>query len=255
MGRRTLLVLAALVVAALGTVLVYLYVQGVENEYATGQEPVEVLVANTTIDAGTTGAAAQEAGAFTVDEVPRDLAVPGALSSTTPIADLVAIGPIFTGEQIIQSKFGEVASSGLTFEEGSGQLATSVQLSDPARVAGFVKPGSEVVIFVTLTAAASSGEEEGGSSTPEAFTRVLLPRVPVVAVGNSTVVSQTVTDPSGQQTTEEIPAAILTLGVTQDQALQIVHAQSQGELYFGLLDENSQTQTGDPVDNNNLFDG
>jgi pilus assembly protein CpaB len=255
MGRRTLLVLAALVVAALGTVLVYLYVQGLENEYAAGQEPVQVLVAGTTIAAGTTGAQAEGSGAFVLEEIPSSLVVEGALGSPTAIADLVAIGPIFAGEQIIESKFGEIASSGLTFEEESGQLATSVQLSDPARVAGFVKPGSEVVIFVTLTAADSSGEDDGGSSTPEAFTRVLLPRVPVVAVGNSTVVSQTVTDSSGQQTTEEIPAAILTLGVTQDQALQIVHAQSQGELYFGLLDENSQTQTGDAVDNNNLFDG
>jgi pilus assembly protein CpaB len=255
MGRRTLLVLAALVVAALGTVLVYLYVQGLENEYAAGQEPVQVLVANTTIAAGTTGAAVEEEGAFTVDEVPRDLVVPGAISSMAPVADHVAIGPIFPGEQLIESKFDVQASSGLTFEEGSGQFATSVQLSDPARVAGFVKPGSNVVIFVTLTAADSSGEDDGGSSAPEAFTRVLLPRVPVVAVGNSTVVSQTVTDPSGQQTTEEIPAAILTLGVTQGQALQIVHAQSQGELYFGLLDENSDTQPGGPVDNNNLFGG
>ena len=254
MGRRTLLVLAALVVAALGTVLVYLYVQGLENEYAAGQEPVQVLVANTTIAAGTTGAAVEEEGAFTVDEVPRDLVVPGAISSMAPVADHVAIGPIFPGEQLIDSTFDVQASSGLTFEEGSGQFATSVQLSDPARVAGFVKPGSEVVVFVTLAAAGSSGED-GGSSAPEAFTRVLLPRVPVVAVGNSTVVSQTVTDPSGQQTTEEIPAAILTLGVTQDQALQIVHAQSQGELYFGLLDENSQTQPGAAVDNNSLFGG
>jgi pilus assembly protein CpaB len=254
MGRRTLLVLAALVVAALGTVLVFLYVQGLENEYAAGQEPVEVLVANTSIDAGTSGAAAQEAGAFTVDEIPRDLAVPGALSSTTPIANLVAIGPIFPGEQIIQSKFGEKASSGLTFEDDSGQFATSVQLSDPARVAGFVKPGSEVVIFVTLTVADSGGEDDGGSA-PEASTQVLLPRVPVVAVGNSTVVSQTVTDPSGQQRTEEIPTAILTLGVTQPQALRIIHAQSVGDLYFGLLDENSATEPSAPVDNNNLFDG
>jgi pilus assembly protein CpaB len=254
MGRRTLLMLAALVVAALGTVLVYLYVQGLENEYAAGQEPVQVLVAGTTIAAGTTGAQAGESGAFVLEEIPSSLVVEGALGSPTAIADRVALGPIFPGEQIIESKFGERASSGLTFEEGSGQFAISVQLSDPARVAGFVQPGSEVVVFLTL--AGPSGEEgDGGSS---ASTRVLLAQVPVVAVGNSTVVSQTVTDPSGQQRTEEIPTAILTLGVTQDEALQIVHAQSQGELYFGLLgdgeEEAAAAQAGTALTTQDLLD-
>jgi pilus assembly protein CpaB len=252
MGRRTLLVLAALVVAALGTVLIYLYVQGLENEYAAGQEPIQVLVANDTIDAGTTGAAAEQGGAFELRNVPRDAANPDAVSSTTDIANLVAVGPIFPGEQIIRSKFGETATSGLTLEEG--KVATSVQLSDPARVAGFVRPGSNVVIFVTLEEAGSPSEE-GESPAQGASTRVLLPTVPVVAVGNSTVVSQTVTDPSGQQRIEEIPTAILTLGVTPDEALRIVHAQYEGELYFGLLDENSPTDAGGVITSEDLRGG
>ena len=253
MGRRTLLVLAALVVAALGTVLVYLYVQGLENEYAAGQEPVQVLVANTTIAAGTTGAAAEQEGAFELRNVSRDAANPDAVSSTTDIANLVAVGPIFPDEQIIRSKFGETATSGLTLEEG--KVATSVQLSDPARVAGFVQPGSNVVIFVTLEEAGPPSEE-GESPAQGASTRVLLPTVPVVAVGNSTVVSQTVTDPSGQQRTEEIPTAILTLGVTPDEALRIVHAQYEGELYFGLMDdENSPADAGGVITSEDLRGG
>jgi pilus assembly protein CpaB len=251
MSRRTLLVLAALVVAALGTVLVYLYVQGLENEYAASQEPVQVLVANTTIDAGTTGAAAEQEGAFELRNVPRDAANPDAVSSTTDIANLVAVGPIFPGEQIIRSKFGERAASGLVVDDE--KFSTSVQLSDPARVAGFVKPGSEVVVFVTLPAAESTSED--GEPASAASTRVLLARVPVVAVGNSTVVSQTVTDASGQQRTEEIPTAILTLGVTQEESLRIVHAQSEGNLYFGLLDENSKTEAGAFVTSEDLRGG
>ena len=32
----------------------------------------------------------------------------------------------------------------------SGKVAMSVQLGDPQRVAGFVKPGSEIAVFVTI---------------------------------------------------------------------------------------------------------
>jgi pilus assembly protein CpaB len=261
MGRRTLLLIAALVVAGLGTTLVYLYVQGLQDEYAADQRLVQILVANQTISAGTTGAQAEAAGLLELKEIPQAAVVPGALSATTTIQDLRTVGPVFTGEQIIQAQFGEVATSGLTFEDGSEQLGVSVQLSDPARVAGFVRPGSEVAVFVTMSPPASgtgAAPEDGETQTPPAsdelpFTRVLLSRVPVVAAGTTTVVSQTVTDAQGQQTVEEIPAAILTLGLTDTDALKVIHAQSQGELYFGLLDEESGVEPGRSVNYENLF--
>jgi pilus assembly protein CpaB len=234
MSRRLILLLVAILVALLGTLAVFLYVRNLENEAESGQEQVQVLVATQAIPFGQTGAQAQEAGSLELTTLPAEAVVEGALSSVEPIADLSALSPIFPGEQILQQNFGTPgATSPLPIPEG--KLAVSIQLSDPARVAGFVGPGSQVAIFLTAT------PPDGG----ELFTTVMLPRVDVIAAGQTTVVSRTITDPQGQQTTEEIPLAILTLAVTQTEAQSIVQAQTQGALYFGLLTDTSQTTTGE----------
>ena len=58
--------LAALVVAALGTVLVFLYANNAQNAAQEGQTLVRVLVAKSKIEVGTTGSAASANGAFEV---------------------------------------------------------------------------------------------------------------------------------------------------------------------------------------------
>ena len=56
MGRRTILIVSAVLLAAFGTLLVYLYVRGADNRADAGRTTQNVLVATTTIEAGTTGA-------------------------------------------------------------------------------------------------------------------------------------------------------------------------------------------------------
>jgi hypothetical protein len=74
-------------------------------------------------------------------------------------------------------------------------------------------------------------------------TMAILPKVEVLATGTTTLSTQTTTD-SGQSTTSEIPQAILTLETDQIQAQRIINAQANGEMYFGLLGDGTQTRTG-----------
>ena len=244
MGRRTLLLVAALVVAALGTTMVFLYVNGVNDRALADQKPVQVLVATAPIAIGTTARDAQNSGALEQRTISRVSAARGALSDITPIADEVALGPIFVGEQIIEAKFGQPGStSSLPIPEG--KLAVSVQLADPARVAGFVAPGSDVAIFLTF---------DGGGGAASEVTRVLLPKVQVIATGASTVVSTTTTT-GGETQTEELPKALLTLAVTQKEAQKVVYGSQHGQMYFGLLTEASEVDRSDTgVTAENLFD-
>ena len=124
----------------------------------------------------------------------------------------------------------------------------SLNLDDPARVAGFVQPGSNVVVFLTT-------RERSGASTGQQTTRVLLPSVEVIATGATTVVTKTTTSGDTAQT-EQLPKALLTLAVDQEQAQKIVFAQSQGPVTFGLLDPDSPTiNVEDPgTTADNLFD-
>jgi pilus assembly protein CpaB len=238
MSRRLVLLIVAVLLAAAGAAAVFFYVQNIENEAAADQEQVQVLVANQTIPLGQTAAQAETAGSFTLATINADAVAPGALSSIEPVRDLTALAPIYAGEQILEQKFG-VLGSAAPLPIPDGKLAVSLQLSDPARVAGFVGPGSEVAVFMTATPPETGAEGE----TPQQLTTVILPRVEVIAAGQTTLVSRTTTTDEGE-TTEQIPLAILTLAVDQTEAQQIVQAQSQGQLYFGLLTDTSETEAG-----------
>jgi pilus assembly protein CpaB len=241
MTRRVILLLLAILIAVAGAVAVYLYVQSIEDQVAEGQEQVQVLVATQTIPFGQTAGQAEAAGSLELATIAAESAAPGVLSSIEPIRDLTALAPIYAGEQILEQKFGTPGStSALPIPEGL--LALSLQLSDPARVAGFVGPGSEVAIFVTAAPPTEADAPEGVGV--ELFTTVLIPRIEVIAAGQTTVISRTTTGEGGEQTTEQIPLAILTLAANQQQAQEIIQAQSQGSLYFGLLTDTSVTQVG-----------
>jgi len=235
MTRRLPMVLAAMLVAAIGAAAVFLYVRNIETAAAAEQEQVQVLVAAEPIPAGQTAGEAEAAGSLQLATIDRETAAAGALSSIEPIRDDAALSPIFPGEQILEQKFG-AAGSASPLPIPDGKLAVSVQLSDPARVAGFVGPGSEVAVLMTAT----PPDAEAGS-TADTVTATLLPRVQVIAAGQTTLVSRTTTSESGAETTEQIPLAILTLALSEDEAQKVVQAQSQGELYFGLLTESSET--------------
>ena len=71
------------------------------------------------------------------------------------------------------------------------------------------------------------------------FTRLLLPEVEVIAVGDTTVLSTTTTDATGAQTTEQIPKTLLTLSVSQDEAERTIYASRNATLSFGLPTDKS----------------
>ncbi len=249
MGRRTLLLIAAVVVAALGTALIFLYVKGINDRALEGQNPVSVLVATAEIPAGTTGDAAQAAGLLEKKTVAADSVAPGALSEITPVANLVTLAPIFLGQQVLQQMFGAPGSSaaGVIPE---GKVAVSIQLGDPQRAAAFLdnQPGTNVAIFLT------SARPEGQPNAGQQATQVLLPSVQVIATGGTTTLTETQTNPDGTQVETAYPVALLTLAVDQAQAQKIIFAQSQGELYFAILtDKSVPIAPGVAVDPQNLF--
>jgi pilus assembly protein CpaB len=246
MGRRTVLLLVAALIAAIGTSLVFLYVRGADNRAVAAQAPVQVLKAVGQINPGETLAQAQSEGKIQLGTVPRDQVLPGAVNSTAGMENEVALSTIFPKEQIITGKFGAAGDQDvLTIPDGD--IAISVNLSDTGRVAGFVSPGANVAIFVNGSNGGSSGTAGQDS------TRLLLPKVQVIAVGATTVISKTTTDAAGAQTTEQLPKTLFTLAVNQAEAEKIMYASTHGELSFGLLNEKSKVKPDQGVGSQNLF--
>lgn len=250
MGRRAILLIVAVFVAAAGTTLVLLYVQGIDARATAEQQPVRVLTATAVIESGETLATAQAAGKLDLAEWPSSKVLPNAVSSTQGMQDQVAVTAILPGEQIITDKFGAVDDQEV-IDIPNGKMAISVQLSDPARVAGFVRPGAQVAIF--LTGQPELVEPGGETRSLPQISKLLLRKVEVIGVGDTTVLSTTTTTSSGQETTEEIPKTILTLAVNQDEAERLFVGSHGGDLAFALLNEKSVTQNSAGTTLNDIF--
>lgn len=243
MGRRTVLLVVAALIAVAGAGMVFLYVKGVDDRAKQAQVPVSVLKAVSPIDPGESLAEASAAGKIQLMDVPAEQRLEGAMDSIGDSGDLAALTRIYPNEQITTAKFGSPGEQE-NFAMPEGTFAISVDLTDTGRVAGFITPGSTVAVFLT-----SPGTGEQG-----AFTRLVDPEVTVVAVAQTTVTTSTTTTGEGGQTTEEIPRTIATLAVDQEEAERIKTAVVLGELSFGLLGEGSQVEPGPGVTAETLFD-
>lgn len=245
MDRRRILLIAAALVAALGAVLVFLYVRGADNRAEERFETVEVLRATAPIAKGESIEDALATGKVALQPVAQDQLLQGALQTTDTLTGQLALVPIYPGEQLIQAKFGGAADvsadTGLQLQKG--QITATVNLTDTARVAGFVNPGSDVAVFFNGTDPASG----------QPFTRLLLPRATVLAVGSTTPVSTTTTDQTGQQTVEQLPRTLITLALSQEDAQRVMFAQGNGELAFALVGEDTTVRPGPGVTTQNLF--
>jgi pilus assembly protein CpaB len=122
-----------------------------------------------------------------------------------------------------------------------GKVAVSVNLTDAARVAGFVTPGSEVAVLVAV------GEGTAG------YTHTLISPITVLGVGGTSTITSTTTSKAGESTTEPIPQTLVTLAVTQRQSEQLLWAASYGQISFALVNKNSELGNTPRVAEQNLF--
>jgi pilus assembly protein CpaB len=248
MDRRRLLLILAVFVALIGTALVFLYVKSASKVSET-----TVYVAAANINANEAWGTAVSSGKVVAKSVPESYAasVPGAVTTTASIKDdEVATAPLYQGQLIVESQFSTNAQaappppSALAIPKG--EIAISVNLTDPDRVAGNIENGSHVAIFVTgdltPTGGAAAAAATGATVTT---TRLLLPDVTVLNVGSPQPPStSTKTDANGTETTEQLPRTLLTIAVTQKEAQQVIVSSKALNLTFGLLTETSVVHPG-----------
>jgi pilus assembly protein CpaB len=221
MGRRTLLLIASLLVAALGTALIWLYVQSADSRAQAGEAQVEVLVAKEPVLAGTPA----EQIRLGERRFPRSFVAsygPGLVTDPKEIQGY-AVTPIVAGVPLMAGQFGKVLSPPTPpVQLDPAKLALQVSLPDPQRLAGLLQPGSMIRIYV-----ATEDKAKGDTRAD-----VLLDHVKVLASGP-------VTESNGTTAKAQVPQAIVTLELRDDQARQLVRTQSQGSgtnsLWFGLL--------------------
>ena len=243
MGSRKFLLPVAAVVAALGTLMVFLYAQGADKRAADEYDTVEVLTAVKQVEAGEAFDDAVKAGKFEMRNIAKNSLVEGYQTDLDGLSGEVATQTVFADEQVSSATWGDlaVASSALVIPDDT--MAVAVQLTDPSRVAGFVNPGSEVAVFYTFV---EENDKPG-------YSRLLLDRVKVLAIGDTSTVTSTKKNKEGEETTEEVPQTLMTLAVGQEDAQKLFFGANHGELSVGLLTSKTKEGKSEFTYEQNLF--
>jgi pilus assembly protein CpaB len=238
MTRRILGVLLAIVLAVMGTTAVLLYVNRAKNSVAAGQTAVKVLIATQRIPAGTSGESIKTKAL--VEEIVMPAATVPADTLTSIAAELdklVLTHDVQPRQLLLKGMFGAATklSGGVALPEK--MLALSVKTAVEEEVGGFIRPGSQVAIFLTL------GNEEKGS-----ITKLLLPRVETLAVGAYGQDAVTSSQGDAESKNKGTVTLLVTVAVSQADAEKLIHAIRIGKLYMALLTDSSEVRPGAGVD-------
>jgi pilus assembly protein CpaB len=251
MTRRIIGVLLAIVLAAVGTGAVLAYVNSAKNQVAEGQQAVQVLIANQRIPAGTSGARLKSSELVDTVVMPAISVPDGALSVIPETLDsLVVTSELQPNQLLMQGMFGSPTSLSGGLNVPENMIAVSVSIDVDRQVAGYVRPGSQVAIFNTYEELDPDQRPQGDARR----TRVLLPRVEVLAVGVFGAGGVTTTGRNGEAGGgQDRAGVILTVAVDQIDAERLIHATRTGLLYLALLTDSSEVAPGPGVDSRSLF--
>lgn len=268
MTRRFTAISAALVLALIGTMLVVVYVGRADARALQGIETVEVLVATGPVTKGTSVEQAQAKDLLATERLPRKTVPLDALAELKPTDSTLVFATDMTAGEILRRPrlvAAETVQDGLRIPDE--MLAVTVRLEDPARVGGFVKVGSHIAIFDSYNVMEGN---RAGSWTPSGdhlqdefpknkATRLLLPKVQVLAIGTTTTPERRDASDSDDSSSAVAPSTaadtlqtLITVAVSQRDAERLIHGVQTGTLYLGLLGS-FEPKPGPGVDNRSLF--
>jgi pilus assembly protein CpaB len=248
MGRRTLLLIASILVAALGTALIWLYVQGADNRAAAGSAQVQVLVAANDVHAGQSAALVKPQHLLMPQTMVNGLA--GRLLTDPAQIKGFTRTEVVAGLPLLQDQFSSETVAAPPALDGlpPNMVAMQVTLPDPQRLVGLLQAGSKIRVYAGL---------QNKNNEKDKYAAVLFNSVTVLQAGVATTApAPAATGTSsggatGASGTANVPQAIVTLALSNDQAKSLVFAQSStggsAALWFGLLGTDVQKDNGQPV--------
>lgn len=244
MKRPIVPIVLALLLALAAGLAVFIYARSAEDRALQDQNPVTVLVNTDVIPLGMTLGDANSAGMITPQQVAQKLQPPGSLTEVNESnASLLALSAIPAGQILMSSDFGVGLPVTAPLVVPDGLLAVTVQIDVPAKVGSFLRPGSEIAVFDTVTP-----PPDADGKVPPITTRPLLDRALVLGIGDYNEQS------AGAAPPEAWSATLVTLAVDQTQAEKLIHGTRTGALYMALLSDTTTLKPSNGVNDANLFD-
>lgn len=255
MKRRIFTVVLAVLLAVLGTAGVLAYVHQADARALAGQKAISVLVAGSEIPSGTTASAALQNGSLTSKEFPAASVPADAVRSITPdLRSLVMGADIQPGQLLLRPMLVTAAHVTGALAIPKGMVAVTIALCMPESVAGYVHAGSEVAVFDSYATQLTVSDCSGAPSHTvkgQIHTRLVLPKVQVLAVGTAAANAQSTTTTSNNgafsknnssaSRTSGQGAVLVTFAVNQDDAERLILLNDGGFPYLALLTSSSKT--------------
>jgi pilus assembly protein CpaB len=238
MKRRALTIALAVLLAVLGTGGVLAYVNHANARALAGQHAVTVLIARQVIPAGTAAADARDRGLLRTERLPSASVPADALAAITPdIGALVTDADVQPGQLLLRPMLVTSVQNANGLAVPRGMFAVAIAFCVPEAVAGYVHPGSQVAVFETTAGGSASITGQAACSGSHTFsgsqhvsTRLVLPKVTVLAVGQSTNgQSGSTSSSSGGQN-----SSLITVAVSQAEASQLIEISANGLPYLAL---------------------
>lgn len=147
MNKKVVGIIAAAVMAVVGTIILVVFVQGAEDRALEGEELVTVVVARQRIPVATP--AAQLEDLVDTEQIPKKVAPEGAISDLVQVSGLLTNVEILEGETLLVGRFSE--SGTFSAQRGSvqvpeGLLQVTIAMSQEQFIGGIPVPGDKVAL-------------------------------------------------------------------------------------------------------------
>jgi pilus assembly protein CpaB len=238
MKRKIIGVLAALVLAGIGTTALVAYVESAKDQAVAAEALVDVYVVNSTIPKGTS--AGDIAQSVKVTQVPAKVLVDDAVTDLDAIdEDLVAAVDLEAGEQLLSSRLVPASQLGrASVPAGLQELTVSL---DPTRaVGGSLSVGDTVGVVLSFEPFDLPGtDDQSANTTHLTFHKVLVTAVQF-AEGDGATATTDGEDTDGDTAAEPAPTSqvLVTLALSSPQVEQLVFGAEFGHIW--LTAENAE---------------
>jgi pilus assembly protein CpaB len=220
--RRIIVALLALLIAAIGGVMTFLYAASADSRAMARMSPQQVLVVAEPIPAGTPSESLVRS--LTVAEIPAAAVVPGSVTDLEEVSGLLTTTDLLPGEQLLASRFESPESLAQVVEVPEGMHELSLQLETRRVIGGELRAGDTVGVFVSGTV------RQAGTEIDQ--THLILHKVLVTAVAGASAV---VTGESGEEVQQEAEESVMvTLALSPADAEQVVFGAEFGSIWLSL---------------------
>ena len=232
-GKRTLIVVGAVVAAALAAFANYAYLNSADDRAYENAERLQVFVVAKDVAKGLPGEQALTEEFVESDEIPREFRPATAITDINTIRGKVALNSLSVGQVVVEGMFVDPKAAQVSFSQRipAGSVAVTVSIGTVEGVAGLLVPGDKVNLLV------SDGDAR----------RFLFQNVDILAIG------ATAAPQAGDPAAAVNPGSnLITFAVPPLAAAKIVQA---GSLYLTLVPPDNQAVPVPPVNAGNLFSG